>query len=275
VSSTRATNRDEIILAHVKRHGLGLEIGPAHAPIAPKAAGFHVHVLDHASREQLIEKYREHGVDLTKIEPVDFIWDGRPFPELVGRTCTYDWIIASHVIEHSTDLVGFLNDCDALLKSDGVLSLAIPDMRWCFDHFRAPSSLGRVIDAAQTGRRAHSAGSAAEYFLDVVQKGGRLGWSKGETGEYALRHSVGEAKRAMTEKTAYLDIHEWCFTPTSFRLLVRDLLDLELIQLKELAFHPTSGHEFYVTLSRGGERPPQARLEMLQQIANELAERAQ
>ena len=275
MSSARATDRNEVILAHVKRDGVGLEIGPAHAPVAPKAAGFRVHVLDHASREQLIEKYREHGVDLMKIEPVDFIWDGRPFAEIIGQTGIYDWIIASHVIEHTTDLVGFLNDCDALLKPAGVLSLAIPDMRWCFDHFRAPSSLGRVIDAARTRTRVHSAGAAAEYFLDVVQKGGRLGWSEGEGGEYALRHSLAEAKRAMREDAAYLDIHEWCFTPASFRLIVRDLLDLELIKLKELAFHPTSGHEFYATLSRLGQRPPQQRLEMLQRIANELAARAQ
>lgn len=37
--------REEVILAHIKRDGLGLEIGAGWSPIAPKKQGFRVHVL--------------------------------------------------------------------------------------------------------------------------------------------------------------------------------------------------------------------------------------
>src|SRR5260221_13919648 len=125
--------REEIIMAHVKRDGLGLEIGPSYAPIAPKKQGFRVHVLDYCDQNALIEKCRPAGLNVDNIEGVDFIWDGRPYADLVGQRNVYDWIIASHVIEHTTDLIGFLNDCDSLLKKDGILSLAVPDKRFCFD----------------------------------------------------------------------------------------------------------------------------------------------
>jgi hypothetical protein len=53
--------REEIILSHIKRHCLGLEIGAGCAPIAPKKQGFRVHVLDHCDRKALIENIDRTG----------------------------------------------------------------------------------------------------------------------------------------------------------------------------------------------------------------------
>ena len=50
---------------------------------------------------------------------------------------------------------------------------------------------------------------------------------------------------------------------------MRDLCELGFIQLKELAFYPTTGSEFYVALSRSGELPAGTRLELLQQVHRE------
>ena len=77
------------------------------------------------------------------------------------------------------------------------------------------------------------------------------------------------AIRDVSERETYLDVHEWCFTPTSFRLMMRDLFELGFIQLEELAFYPTTGSEFYIALSRSGELPPGTRLESLQQVDRE------
>jgi len=75
--------------------------------------------------------------------------------------------------------------------------------------------------------------------------------------------------RDVSERGQYLDVHEWCFTPTSFRLMMPDLFDLGLIQLKELAFYPTLGCEFYIVLSRTGTLPAGTRMELLQRILRE------
>jgi len=60
--------REEIILKHIKRDGLGLEIGASCAPVAPKKRGFRVHVLDHCDKNALIEKYRPHGINVDHID---------------------------------------------------------------------------------------------------------------------------------------------------------------------------------------------------------------
>src|SRR6266567_833798 len=117
-----------------------------------------------------------------------------------------------------------------------------------------------------------SAGIAAEYFLTVVSKGGRIAWDAKEKGEFEFVHSLEQAKQAIRdvgERGSYLNVHEWCFTPTSFRLMMRDLFELGFIQLKELAFHPSQGSEFYIALSRAGVLPPGTRLDLLLEVLRE------
>ena len=100
-------SRQEKVLSGLNVKGLGLEIGPNHNPVAPKREGFNVHILDHLSASDLKEKYKEHGVNLDNIEDVDFVWKGEPLTALIGKNECYDWIIASHVIEHVPDLFTF------------------------------------------------------------------------------------------------------------------------------------------------------------------------
>lgn len=72
------TSREEKMFHSLNKKGLGLEIGPIHNPIAPKRAGFNVEILDHATADELREKYRGHPVNIDNIEEVDFVWRGEP-----------------------------------------------------------------------------------------------------------------------------------------------------------------------------------------------------
>ena len=271
-------SRSDILLAAIDRSGLGLEIGPSHSPIAPRRDGFRVEIIDHANREQLVEKYRAHGVDVDAIEEVDFIWDGRGYAELTGRPNGYDWIIASHVIEHTPDLVGFLRDCEAILRHGGVLSLAVPDKRVCFDRMRAMTSIQAVVDAHLEGRANHTEGRVADYFLNVVALDGRITWVPNDIAGRSIDalgfvHDTGSARKAMAtiRGGVYLDIHAWVFTPSSFRLLLSDLHLLGLTGLREASFTP-GDTEFFVTLSRDGQGPGIDRMELLRRIDSEQGE---
>jgi predicted SAM-dependent methyltransferase len=269
-----SAHRKKRVLAGIDRNGLGVEIGPSHDPIAPKREGFKVHVIDHASREELLVKYEKHGLALDRVEDVDFVWHGESYLELTKNPKHYDWIIASHLIEHTPDLIAFLADCDSILKDDGVLSLVIPDKRFVFDRFRPVTGLARVIDAHLAGNRIHSAGAAAEYFMNVASKAHQLGWTGNTRGDYTFIHDAQYARdmiREVCEKGSYLDIHNWCFVPHSFRLLVNDLYELGYTKLREVGFHPTEGCEFYVTLGRHGAGPGMSRLDLLKAIEAEQA----
>jgi SAM-dependent methyltransferase len=243
--------RERIILRGIDKAAAGLEIGPSHRPIAAKRDGFNVRILDHLDAPSLRDKYATHGVDIDAIEEVDYVWSGEPLDELVAGE-HFAWIIASHVIEHVPDLVGFLNACEKILAPGGLLSLAVPDKRYCFDCVRENSSLGRVIDVAHARSTNHSPGTAAEYFLKVQRKGGQIAWDERHQGALEPVHGLEDALNAMTKVRDghYFDLHAWVFTPDSFRQIIRDLHDLQLIELQEQHFHTTRGCEFFVTLAK-------------------------
>lgn len=174
--------REDAVFHLIDQAGLGLEIGPSHNPIAPKKKGYKVHILDHASAEELRAKYLNHGLNLDNIEEVDFIWQGQPLPELIGKKHCYDWIIASHVAEHLPDLIAFLQQCEELLKPKGVLSLVIPDKRYCFDYFQPLSTTGMLLDAYAEQRTRPSQGQIFDFFANAATCKGAIAWSENQLG---------------------------------------------------------------------------------------------
>jgi SAM-dependent methyltransferase len=265
--------RNDKILYHISKQGHGIEIGPSFSPVAPKRLGYKVHVIDHLRQTQLVEKYKNANVPLNNIEDVDFVWTGQPYIELTGKRKFYDWIIASHVIEHVPDFIGFLNECDMILKDSGVLSLVVPDKRYCFDHFRPTTGLARVVDSHLNKDSVPTLGTVAEALLYSVSKKKQIAWASGSEGEYTFNHSLEEVLsvlKSIRDSGVYIDEHAWCFTPHSFRLLIHDLYQLGFISQQEISFFPTEGCEFFVTLEhqRQGDTPLN-RLAILKAIEHE------
>lgn len=266
--------KEEKVLSNIDKKKIGLEIGPSHAPLAPKKAGFNVHVIDHLNKEQLIAQYTAHGLNTDSIEEVDFIWKGQSYAELTGKTNYYNWAIASHLIEHTPDLITFLKQCEEVLKEDGILSLVVPDIRYHFDYFRPITGLSKVIDAYLNKNIIQTPGTVAEFLLSYSTRAGQVAWMEGFKGEFALMYDLPTTYTQMQkviQNKEYLDMHTWSFTPTSFRLLIQDLNDLGFISFKEISFFPTTGCEFYITLGKKGNGFMHNRLDTLKTIKAELS----
>jgi hypothetical protein len=246
--------------------GIGLEIGPLHSPVAPKREGFRVEVLDHATAAGLRAKYAaDPHVDTAAIEEVDFVSDGRPLHEVVGTGRVYDWIIASHIIEHLTDPIGFLRDCEALLRPGGRLVLAVPDRRKCFDALRPVSTLGALLDAQAEKRSRHRPGALFDSAAYSARLAGSHAWSDYDSGTPDLVGNAAEGMALFQQGQAgatYIDAHGWVFTPASFRLLLLDLLALGRTGLREASFLPSPGCEFFVALATDGVGCPLDRSEL-------------
>lgn len=270
--------RDEKALFGLNGNGLGLEIGPSHRPLAPKSRGFNVHILDHLDAAGLREKYEGHGVNIANIEEVDFVWSGQPFSELIGNTSCYDWIIASHVVEHVPDLVSFLQECETLLKPGGKLSLVVPDKRYCFDYFGQLSTTGNAIDAFDARHTKPSAGSVFDHHANAVFRNGVIAWGQDSDGAFSSVHQLHEARTLSDQarsKGDYIDVHCWRFIPESFVLILSDLKFLGLTSLSVAHQFPTEGCEFFVILSKTNEQPPTLnRLECMQRIFAASRERS-
>lgn len=251
----RPSLRQRFVARYASKLGPGLEIGPSFNPLARKADGYCVDTLDHADASALRAKYRDGGVNVDRIEEVDFVWRGEPLSETLGRRDWYDWIIASHVIEHTPDLVGFLVECQTLLRDAGRLILVVPDKRYCFDHFQSLSSTGDALDAHQLGRTQPSPGRVFDHHANAVSKGRRgvLAWHRHAPGAMRFVHDMAGARGAWRNAQAgseYIDVHNWHFTLESFRLVIDDLRDLGLLELDFIDGPTGAGGEFCVCLRR-------------------------
>lgn len=255
--------RIELLRSFLDATKPGLEIGASHTPTCPKAAGFNVEILDHLDQAGLREKYRDHPIDPAIIEVVDHVWSGQSFKSLTGKPHGYAWVLASHVVEHTPDLIAFLNDCDDILTDDGVLVLAVPDKRFCFDHYRTKTSLAVVIDAHFNARKVHSPGTAAEVYLNLCSTKGN--WqTDGQPIEIWGNKDLALSMMSASKRGEYVDMHAWAFTPASFRVILNDLFDLGLTKLREITFFDNSGHEFFCVFGRHGRGSGIPRTELLQ-----------
>jgi 2-polyprenyl-3-methyl-5-hydroxy-6-metoxy-1,4-benzoquinol methylase len=251
---SRLQVRRDAVFATADPAGSVLEIGPAHNGILPKRDGFRTKTVDYLDRAGLVEKYREFTqYSADDIEEVDYVLPpGASMADVIEER--FDLVLASHVLEHTTSLIHFLNECTKLLADGGVLALVVPDHRYCFDRFRERSALSRIIDAWVDPPSVHTVGTLTEFALNAVKHRGTTSWAPGHAGTYSLIHDLEQvkAKTAEAKSGSYVDVHNWIFTPHHLRLMLQDLYDVDLISLREAYFHDTVGHEFFINLTIDG-----------------------
>ena len=259
-----------------------VEIGPGYNPVAPKVDGWRTHVVDHASREELRKKYSGANVDIDVIEEVDTIWLGRSLdvsvpPELLGRV---DLIIASHVLEHIPDLIGFFKSASLLVVNGGSMSVALPDRRYCFDCFKPWTTTGDLLEAHHHGANTHSLKTLFNQMAYSASMDGQLGWGPGQVNAPVLLDRFEAAADAATafrleEDRPYQDCHAWQLTPASFKLAMLELLELGLTDWRIESLEGPENFEFFVSLRRGvGGRLSSGQLQAQRQdlLLSQLAE---
>jgi Methyltransferase domain len=247
--------RTEKLLHHIDpAQQAGVEIGPLVNPIVTRRMG-PIRYIDHATTEALRLKYAsDPSIDVNKIVDVDYVWGEKSLEELTRAEAPFDYLIASHVIEHVPDLVGWLSEIRTILKPGGILSLAIPDKRQCFDCQRQPTRLCEVLEAYLHRNRRPSSRQLLDHFASAVTTTeGAWIWSGPlpETTEFKTVSSLSAAweitQNAFTSGD-YCDAHCWVFTPTIFLSLLADLAELNLLKFEVAQFYGTEGCEFFVSL---------------------------
>jgi len=222
----------------------GLEIGPLDRPLIPKSR-FRVFYLDQAARHELVPRYTGHGVHLPALAEPDFAVGARPFLEAVGEL-RFDYAIASHVIEHVPDVIGWLWEVWSVLRDGAVLSLAVPHADKMFDARRRLTTLADLLDpyfgrATQPGAR-HivdaALGAALYYGKDAVDAA------------FHAFHLANHARKA----GLYCDTHCSVFTPESFGELMRCLDRCELLGFEVLAIGTRGDDEFTAHLRRRADK---------------------
>ncbi len=249
--------------------GRGLEVGPLTSPVVSRDLG-EVYYVDHLSTDDLKSKYgSDPAVDERRIVTVDFVWGSHTLVEAVGSSAPFDYVVASHVLEHVPDLVGWLEEITSVLRPGGRLSVALPDRRYTFDVRRRDSDVSEVIEAYLLGLRRPPVRATFDHFYRYVQVDAGAIW-RGLQGHddpppdaekaFAFAHSA-----AKTD--VYLDTHCWVFSDGTFIQLMATLMRMGVVNLRFVAFWPTQvgDFEFFVTLERlADDLSPQQRRELCQ-----------
>lgn len=255
---------------------VGLEIGPLNRPLVRKGEA-QVYYADHLSTAALREKYRDDpAVDITQIVEVDFDLAQTTFRDALTRIAPLDFVVASHVIEHVPDLVGWLSDIHAALRVGGVLALVIPDKRFTFDIHRRETPLWEIEAAHAEKRTRPSLGITLDHFLNVVKVDAGELWRDYSIGRDAHRATPPTAVQTIFEQWRdgrYIDVHCWVFTPWSFLRLI-GWINRKFGLHYELKWAEPTPHnqlEFYVQLEK---KTPTSAFTDWEEAASKLQARA-
>ena len=238
--------------------GRGLEIGPLYQPVALKEE-CDVRYVDVHRTPGLREYYAAHpGTPVDEIVEVDFplvVGDRtRSLAEATAVAGPFDWVVASHVIEHVPDLIGWLADIADVLVDGGRLSLAIPDRRYSFDARRPATTVGQMLLAHHHGDTRPSVRAVFDHHHEAVTVDARAAWDGRpgrETTMFPLETAHHMAVRAMTEDT-YMDCHVWLFTPRSLVRQLQVLARMGYLDFTVAHVDPTAVDtlEFFAVLER-------------------------
>ena len=243
----------------------GLEIGPLNRPVVKPDEGY-IRYLDHLDTEGLRKKYRDDpSIVVQEIVDVDFALHGKSMLQAIGSE-KFDYVIASHVIEHVPDVLGWLREISTLMQPGGFLSLAVPDKRFTFDCTRQTTEFAAVAEVWQQRRLRPSLRQCLDHVMEAragIDQRRILDLWAGtlQPDQLPLAHldfveSLNEEALVSyfkrIESGEYFDVHCSVFTPESFLLLLRKCGAAELIDFKVTAMTETryGEAEFFCALEK-------------------------
>jgi SAM-dependent methyltransferase len=285
------------ILRFVTKEARGIEIAPWCEPLAPKRDGYACLVLDVHDHLTLVNRAKMDpnlgSKAADRIEEVDLRTNAVDIEDAIAARFalgTFDYILSSHNFEHLPNPIRFLRGCEKVLKPGGILSMAIPDHRACFDHFRPRTLLTDWLEAYFENRRCPSPAqifTQTAYHSYINHHGGEVtAFSLGDNPlDIVPYRTLAEAFEAWkiarkTNNELYQDTHCSAMTPASFELLVTECKYLRLLHFDVRQISELHGCEFYVHLENRLGLPTDAeatrlfyatRESLLQEVTNEAA----
>ena len=253
------------ILKYVRKSDEGIEVSPYHSPLVSRSNGYRSISLDIFDAAELRRRAAaEPGIPdahVGRIEEVDLQGSAVDIAELVAARFggkRFDYVVSSHNLEHLPDPIRFLQGCEKVLTDGGVLSLAVPDRRYCFDFFRPVTELSEWLDAFHEKRKRPTAGQIFRGESLRSNLDGSGAWHPLlaiiPTPEENVESAYADWRSSMQDGAIpeYIDIHCSAFTPASLELMLADLRFLGLIHFETLEISRPNGCEFYVHLRHSG-----------------------
>lgn len=252
--------RVQLLTEGLPLQGVGLEVAPFYRPTLLKKQ-YNIYYTDYTTASELVRKHRHLPIAEQIAEntvELDYLWHpGYMLSECVAGD-KFDYAIASHVIEHVPNVIGWITQIFSVLKTGGILSLAAPDKRYTFDAYRSETQVHELIDL---WLRNQSIPSPAQIF-DMLSKSADVPpnsirpaeegipfekLNRNYTDQQALEYAMRSIKTG-----EYLDIHCSVFTAEGLKKIFIKLHELGILNIA--VSEPISyGGEFFIQLVKLGE----------------------
>ena len=248
--------RRPLLLKELNTQQAGLEISPLFRPTALKGT-HNVFYTDYTSAEDSRSKHSNYEHD--EIMDIDFIWTpGRRLSECVPKDTKFNWAVASHVLEHVPDPIGWMLEVFEVLEVGAVFSIALPDKRYCYDKFRRETEVSDLVDHWIRSQKIPSPKQIYDFLSrSINDSGGENDDSfiaperfEDAPREYSDAEALNFSINSWTTGT-YFDVHCSVFTPDSFYELIQKLNNIGILNVE--ASLPEQGkEEFFIRLRKVG-----------------------
>ena len=154
--------------------GSGIEIGPGPHPFRLLPEGVAVRFVDRwapKERRELVAELRPDaelthpGVLTDYVEP-DIVADFNTDRLRAIADESQDFVIASHVLEHLAEPIGFIAEIHRVLRTGGVTLILLPDRHRTEDRFRPSTPLDHLVAEYEAGVDEVSDAHLVEFLKD-------------------------------------------------------------------------------------------------------------
>lgn len=235
-----------------------LEIGPYAKPVFRRPE-YDVYYADMYSIEEIRQNVSLFGHDPgTMPDDIHIVMNPGNRPTFT-TDLKFDFIFSSHNIEHIPDIIGHLQEIATVAASkDTKYFLAIPDKRYCFDHWQTLTHFPKMIQAHRDRVTNNTYQSVLENAVFKTHNDSMRHWrDDSDTNPYhvpAPDTFIDKIKQCMIEAdkvdTQYVDTHNWTFIPSSFYYNIDILSRLDMIPWKIMAVFESAygSNEFFAIL---------------------------
>jgi SAM-dependent methyltransferase len=143
--------------------GSGIEVGPGQHPFELALPGTTVSYVDRWHAGESGALFPEHATRTGFTEP-DVIADFNTDRLAPIADASQDFVVASHVLEHLAEPIGFLAEIHRVLRPGGVALVLLPDRHRTKDHSRGATSLSHLVAEHEAGVEEVSDDHLAEWL---------------------------------------------------------------------------------------------------------------
>ena len=245
--------------------GVGLEVSPYFDPFLSKS-DYNILYTDYIGTEEIRAKAADNP-DLRNrnVPAVDFIWTpGAPLAQCAPDGMLFDYVVASHVMEHVPNPIGWLNEILSVVKIGGRVALFLPDRRANADYLRQETQFHHLAQWWMEQPSTPTPGQVLDFMVHsfALRHGMVVDWDA-RGGPVGLERAYSDAEALSTStfvhnEGAYIDVHCTVWNAETFKAIFQQVVAAGLLNVAIGNVTPENA-EFSIVLTKLGEpflKPP-------------------